>query len=152
MAKKRSPSHVPETSAADIERFINYVMLHGKKSIARKIMGDAFEIVKNRGYDNPHQTFQRAISNVTPLLEVRAKRIGGSVYQIPVEVPPKRQQSLAYRWLLDAAKNKKGSPLAKRLADEIIEAAEGMGAAVKKKDDVFKMAQANKAFAHYARY
>lgn len=152
MARKQSPPHVPENSQPDVERFINYVMLHGKKSGARKMMKDCFEIVIKRGYKDPHQTFQRAISNVTPLLEVRAKRIGGSVYQIPIEVTPKRQVSLAYRWLLGAAKGKKGSALSKRLADEFIEAAEGMGSAVKKKEDVFKMAQANKAFAHFARY
>jgi small subunit ribosomal protein S7 len=152
MAKKQSPMHVPENSQPDLEKFISYVMLHGKKSLARQIMKDCFEIIAKRGYKEPHQTFQRAVSNVTPLLEVRAKRIGGSVYQIPVEVTPKRQTSLAYRWILGAAKSKKGSPLAKRLADEFIEAAEGMGSAVKKKEDVFKMAQANKAFAHFARY
>jgi small subunit ribosomal protein S7 len=152
MLKKNLPSFIPENSSPEIEKLVTRVLLHGKKNIARAIVNQALEIVKNRGYADPLQTFQRAMSNVTPLLEVRAKRIGGSVYQVPVEVSPKRQVSLSYRWILDAARSKKGSPLAKRLADEIIEAAEGMGAAVKKKEDVFKMAQANKAFAHFARY
>ena len=152
MLKKRSAQHMPEHSNAQLETFANYIMQEGKKNVARTILNDAFEIIKNRGYQNPVETFQRAISNVTPLLEVRAKRVGGSVYQVPVEVSPKRQLALTYRWILGAARDKSGSPLAKRLANEIIEAAEGTGSAVKKKEDVFKMAQANKAFAHYARY
>lgn len=143
---------MPEQSNAQLETFANYIMQGGKKNVARTILNDAFEIIKNRGYQSPVETFQRAISNVTPLLEVRAKRVGGSVYQVPVEVSPKRQIALTFRWILGAARDKSGSPLAKRLANEIIEAAEGTGSAVKKKEDVFKMAQANKAFAHYARY
>jgi len=152
MTKKRSPQFVPADSNDKVELFVNYIMLHGKKNVARGILRDAFDIIKKRGYQNPADTFLRAVSNVTPLLEVRAKRVGGSVYQVPVEVNPKRQVSLSYRWLLNAAKAKKGASLAKRLADELIAASEGMGDAVKKKEDVFKMAQANKAFAHFARY
>jgi len=151
MAKK-APAFTPAKSTELIEKFINYIMLHGKKTIARKIFGDSMEILKTRGYNDPQDAFQKAVRNICPTLEVRAKRIGGSVYQIPVEVRPKRQQALAFRWLLKAAKDKKGSALSKRLANEIIEACEGTGAAIKKKDDTFKMAQANKAFAHFARY
>ena len=149
---KQAPQFTPEKSTELIEKFINYIMLHGKKSVARRIFSDSMEIIKTRGYKNPQETFEKAVRNVSPTLEVRAKRIGGSVYQIPVEVRQNRQQALAFRWILTAAKGKKGSPLAKRLADEFIEACEGTGTAIKKKEDTFKMAQANKAFAHFARY
>ena len=149
---KQAPKYTPEKSTEMIEKFINYIMLHGKKSIARRIFDDSMNIVKTRGYKNPQESFEKAIRNISPNLEVRAKRIGGSVYQIPVEVRPKRQQALAFRWMLKAAKERKGSTLAKRLADEIVEACEGTGSAIKKKEDTFKMAQANKAFAHFARY
>lgn len=149
---KQAPSFVPADSNQTIETFINYIMKKGKKTIARKIFRDCMEIVKTRGYTKPQESFEKAVRNVSPALEVRAKRIGGSVYQIPVEVLPKRQLSLAFRWLLDAARGKKGAPLARKLANEIIEACEGTGAAMKKKEDTFKMAQANKAFAHLAKY
>ena len=149
---KQAPGHIPANSNELIEKFINYVMLHGKKTVARKVFNNCMEIIKKRGYNKPQETFEKAVRNLFPTLEVKAKRIGGSVYQIPVEVRPKRQISLALRWLLGAAKDKKGSPLSKRLADEIIEAYEGTGTAMKKKEDIFKMAQANKAFAHFARY
>ena len=149
---KRSPQFTPEGSTDLIEKFINYLMLDGKKTTARRIFKDSLEMIKKRGYANPKETFEKAVRNVTPTLEVRAKRIGGSVYQIPVEVKQKRQISLSFRWILNAVKSKKGSPIAKRLADELIEACEGTGNAIKKKEDTFKMAQANKAFAHYARY
>ncbi len=151
MAKK-SPQFTPEGSTDLIEKFINYLMLDGKKTTARRIFKTSLDLIKKRGYANPKETFEKAVRNVTPTLEVRAKRIGGSVYQIPVEVKQKRQVSLSFRWILNAVKSKKGSPIAKRLADELIEACEGTGNAIKKKEDTFKMAQANKAFAHYARY
>ncbi len=149
---KQSPKFMPIHSTELAERFINSIMKRGKKTVAREIFEDCMEIVKTRGYTKPHETFEKAIRNVTPTLEVRAKRIGGSVYQIPVEVQPKRQMALSFRWILAAARDKKGSPLAKRLANELIEACEGTGSAVKKKEDAFKMAQANKAFAHLAKY
>ncbi|MDF2379210.1 MAG: 30S ribosomal protein S7 [Candidatus Gracilibacteria bacterium] len=149
---KRSPQFTPANSTELIEKFINYVMLDGKKSVARRIFKDTLELIEKRGYKKPEETFERAVRNVSPSLEVKAKRVGGSVYQIPMEVQQKRQIALSFRWILSAARGKKGSPLSKRLADELIEACEGTGAAVKKKEDVFKMAQANKAFAHFARY
>jgi small subunit ribosomal protein S7 len=152
MANKRSNAHVPPGSTEQLEVFVNYLMERGKKSVARTILHDSFEIIKKRGYPSPNDTFLKAVSNVTPILEVKAKRVGGSVYQVPVEVNPKRQIALAYRWILGAARGKKGAGLAKKLADELISASEGMGDAVKKKDDVFRMAQANKAFAHFSRY
>lgn len=151
MAKK-APKFTPAKSTDLIEKFINYIMLDGKKTTARRVFGDSMEIIQKRGYKNPQEAFEKAVRNVSPALEVRAKRIGGSVYQIPVEVGPKRQLALSFRWILNAARGKKGSPLSKRLADEIVEACEGTGSAMKKKEDTFKMAQANKAFAHFARY
>jgi len=149
---KQAPVFTPKNSTELIEKFINYIMLDGKKTTARRIFNDSMEIIKSRGYAKPRETFEKAIRNVQPSLEVRAKRIGGSVYQIPVEVQTKRQMALAFRWILNAARDKKGSPLARRLADELVEACEGTGTAIKKKEDTFKMAQANKAFAHLARY
>lgn len=149
---KRAPSFTPSHSNELVETFVNYLMLKGKKTTARKIFHDCMEIVKTRGYTKPQESFEKAIRNVSPTLEVRAKRIGGSVYQIPIEVQPKRQLALAFRWMLGAAREKKGAPLARRLANEIIEACENTGLAIKKKEDTFKMAQANKAFAHLAKY
>ena len=149
---KRAPSFTPADSNELMESFVNYVMKQGKKSTARKVFGECLEIVKTRGYTKPQEAFEKAVRNTSPTLEVRAKRIGGSVYQIPIEVQPKRQQALSFRWLLSAAREKKGSTIARRLANEIIEACEGTGLAIKKKEDTFKMAQANKAFAHLAKY
>ena len=143
---------MPADSTPMMELFVNYIMLHGKKTTARRIFKDALGIIQQRGYKNTAETFERAVRNASPMLEVKAKRVGGSVYQIPIEVSPKRQLTISFRWILGAAKSKKGSPLAKRLANEFIEACEGTGEAIKKKDDVFRMAQANKAFAHLARY
>jgi len=149
---KRAPNFTPAHSNELIETFVNYLMKRGKKTTARRIFGECMEIVKTRGYTKPAESFEKAIRNVSPTLEVRAKRIGGSVYQIPIEVQPKRQLALAFRWMLGAAREKKGAPLSRRLANEIIEACEGTGLAIKKKEDTFKMAQANKAFAHLAKY
>ncbi|MDP2691354.1 MAG: 30S ribosomal protein S7 [bacterium] len=149
---KKAPVHVPDNSTDLIEKFVNYIMLDGKKTTARRIFKESMEIIQKRGYNKPQETFEKAVQNLFPTLEVKGKRIGGSVYQIPVEVRPKRQLTLALRWLLSSTREKKGSPLSKRLADEIIEAYEGTGNAMKKKQDIFKMAQANKAFAHFARY
>jgi small subunit ribosomal protein S7 len=149
---KRAPSFTPAHSNELIETFVNYLMKQGKKTTARSIFHDCMEIVKTRGYTKPMESFEKAIRNISPTLEVKAKRIGGSVYQIPIEVQPKRQLALAFRWMLGAAREKKGAPLARRLANEIIEACENTGLAIKKKEDTFKMAQANKAFAHLAKY
>lgn len=149
---KQSPKYMPPGSNELMERFINAIMRKGKKTIARNIFTDCMGIVKTRGYTNPVETFEKAMRNISPTMEVRAKRIGGSVYQIPVEVQPRRQRALAFRWMLEAARGKKGAPLSKKLANEIIEACEGTGSAVKKKEDTFRMAQANKAFAHLAKY
>ncbi len=127
-------------------------MKQGKKNIARVIFKESMNILVEKGNKEPSKVFEKAIETIKPTLEIKAKRIGGAVYQIPVEVKPGRQLMLAFRWLLDAARSKKGSPMANRLADELMAASNGEGNAMKKKDDMMKMAQANKAFAHYAKY
>ena len=145
-------NYIPPDSDPVSEKFINYLMLDGKKTIARKIFKDMLAEIERRGHKKPKEVFFRGIENAKPSMEVRPKRVGGSIYQVPFEVSPKRQQMLAFRWILDTVRGKKGSPVAKLLAHEILEASEGSGNAVKKKEDVHRMAAANRAFAHYARY
>ena len=142
---------IPSGSDPTIEKFICSMMMQGKKSIARGIFQDAMDIIKTRTKDSPTDIFSKALLNVTPLVEVRPKRVGGAVYQVPVEVTPKRQQALSMRWIITAARDRKGIPMAQRLALELLDASSDQGAAVKKKQDVIKMAQANKAFAHLAK-
>jgi small subunit ribosomal protein S7 len=143
---------IPPDSNELMEKFINNVMQKGKKNTARRIFKDAFLEVQKRTNQNPEEVFNKALANATPVIEVRPKRVGGAVYQVPMEVRPKRQLSLSVRWILNGARSRKGQPMAKRLASELIDAFNNTGAAVKKKEDVFKMAQANKAFAHFAKY
>ena len=144
--------HTPKGSTPLIEKFINYLMLDGKKTVARRIFADMLKEIQKKGHSNPELVFEKAIENVEPTMEVRPKRIGGAVYQIPIEVKPNRRRMLAFRWILTTARKGKGAPIANLLAREILEASEGIGTAVKKKEDSHKMAAANKAFAHYARY
>lgn len=127
-------------------------MKEGKKNIARQIFRESMDILVEKGNKDPQKIFEKAIETVKPTLEVKPKRIGGAVYQIPMEVKPNRQLMLAFRWILDAARSRKGAPMAKKLAEELMNAANGEGNAMKKKEDTIKMAQANKAFAHYAKY
>lgn len=143
--------YIPEGSTSTIEKFVNCMMHDGKKSTARRVFKDSMDIIKTRTKEDPLEVFQKALLNATPLTEVRPKRVGGAVYQVPVEVSPKRQQSLSMRWILVAARARKGMPMAQRLALELLDAASEQGGAVKKKEDVLKMAQANKAFAHLAK-
>ena len=143
--------YIPAGSDPLIEKFICCIMKQGKKSTARRIFADAMDIIKTRTKDAPMDVFAKALLNTTPLVEVRPKRIAGAVYQVPSEVPAKRQQSLSVRWILTAARSRKGAPMAERLALELLEASNEQGAAVKKKEDVYKMAQANKAYAHFAK-
>ena len=143
--------YIPEGSDPNIEKFINCLMHGGKKSTARRIFWDAVEAMKKRTKEAPLEVFQKALLNATPLIEVRPKRVGGAVYQVPTEVNPKRQQSLSVRWLIDAARARKGARMAERLALELLDAAGNQGGAVKKKEDLQRMAQANKAFAHLAK-
>lgn len=138
------------STEAMFEKFINYIMLDGKKSVAIKIMNEAFEVIKSKGQKDPMGVFTKALENVMPRIEVRPKRVWGSIYQVPQEVKPKRQLFLAAKWLIDAARKKKGTGFHKFLANELIDAANESGDAVKKKLDVYKMAEANKAFARFA--
>jgi len=134
-----------------LEKFINYTMWSGKKETARKVMYKAFDVIKEKtGNPNPLEIFDLAMKNAGPLTEVRSKRIGGANYQVPREVRPERRLALAMRWIRDAARAKKGQPMHIKLADELIAASKNEGAAIKKKEDTHKMAESNKAFAHFA--
>ncbi|MFA5095455.1 MAG: 30S ribosomal protein S7 [Candidatus Paceibacterota bacterium] len=134
-----------------LEKFINYIMWNGKKETARKVMYQAFDIIKEKtGNPNPLEIFDLAMKNAGPLTEVRSKRIGGANYQVPREVRPERRLALAMRWIRDAARKNKGRPMHLKLADELIAASKNEGSAIKKKEDIHKMAEANKAFAHFA--
>jgi len=134
-----------------LEKFINYIMWSGKKETARKVMYKAFDIIKEKtGNPNPLEIFDLAIKNAGPLVEVRSKRIGGANYQVPREVRPERRLMLAMRWIRESARSKKGQPMHLKLADELISASKNEGVAIKKKEDTHKMAEANKAFAHFA--
>lgn len=137
-----------EYKSEAITRFINTVMKDGKKDTARRVVYKALDIIKKDG--DPLETFDTAIRNVSPLMEVRSRRVGGANYQVPREVPQQRRVSLAYRWLINAARAKKGKPMAEKLAAEILMASKNEGEAIKKKDDMHRMAEANKAFAHFA--
>ncbi len=132
-----------------VSQFINRIMKQGKKSIAARIMYGALDIVEARAKRPPLEVLEEAVRNVSPVLEVKPRRVGGSTYQIPVEVPPDRQLSLAMRWLLAAARSRPGKSMAEKLANELMDAARGTGAAVKKREDTHRMAEANRAFAHY---
>jgi small subunit ribosomal protein S7 len=143
--------YIPKGSDLLTEKFINCMMQDGKKSTSRRIFKDAMTFISTRTKEQPNEVFSKALLNVTPLVEVRPKRVGGSVYQVPVEVTPKRQQSLSIRWILKASRDRKGMPMSQRLGLELLDASADQGAAFKKKQDVIKMAQANKAYAHMAR-
>ena len=132
-----------------LSKFINYIMKKGKKSVARKVVYDAMEIIASKKKD-PLETFEAAIENVSPSMEVRSKRVGGATYQVPIPVGKERRFSLASRWIIDSAKSKKGRPMREKLAEELLNAASNTGVAVKKKEEIHKMADSNKAFAHFA--
>jgi len=132
-------------------KFINTLMWQGKKSTAEHVFYDAMDIISKKLSDaQPLEVFEKAVNNVKPLLEVRSKRVGGASYQVPMQVGPKRQQSLAFRWILQAARGKKGKPMSERLATELIDAYEERGGAMTTRENIHKMAEANKAFAHFA--
>ncbi|OGF27250.1 30S ribosomal protein S7 [Candidatus Falkowbacteria bacterium RIFOXYB2_FULL_34_18] len=135
----------------DIAKFINYIMKDGKKTIAQKVVYGAFDIIKEKTKQDPRHIFNKALKRISPLLEVRGRRVGGANYQIPYQVRGDRRFTMGCRWLIEAAKDKKGKPMSDRLASEILAASEGEGAAVRKKETVQKMAESNRAFAHFAR-
>ena len=134
-----------------VTQITNKVMLHGKRTVAEKIVYDAMDIIQSRldGDDMAIDTVKRAIENVKPPLEVRSRRVGGATYQVPVEVPARRSNTLAIRWVVDYARARREKTMAECLANELMDAANGLGAAMKKRDDIQKMAESNKAFAHY---
>jgi small subunit ribosomal protein S7 len=154
MRRKVTNRNIPKPDIAynseKLAKFINYIMWDGKKETARKVVYGAFDIIKEKTKTDPLEIFELALKNTSPLMEVRSRRIGGANYQVPREVRPERRQALAIRWITTAARAGKGRPMAERLADELIGASKGEGVAVKKRDDTHKMAESNKAFAHFA--
>ena len=132
-----------------VTKLINQVMIDGKKGTAEKIVYDAFDMIKEKTGEEAIDVFTKAMENLKPALEVKSRRVGGANYQVPVEVKPDRARALAYRWLINASRARGGHSMSENLANEIIDASEGTGAAVKKREDTHKMAEANKAFAHY---
>ncbi|MDP4009194.1 MAG: 30S ribosomal protein S7 [bacterium] len=154
MARKaiKKKSLAPDSVYSDslVTKLINHVMKDGKKSAARKIVYGSFDILKEKMKEEPLGVYLRAMENVGPLQEVRSRRVGGATYQVPVEVRGDRRQSLALRWIIGSARNKKGRPMREKLAEEIMAAAKNEGVAVKKKEDAHRMADANRAFAHLA--
>ena len=132
-----------------VTKLINQIMIDGKKGTAQRIVYDAFDMIKEKTGEDAMVVFERAMENIKPNLEVKSRRVGGANYQVPVEVKPERAQALAFRWLAQYARLRSGHTMAEKLANEIIDASNGIGASVKKKEDTHKMAEANKAFAHY---
>ncbi len=151
-APKRILTPDPRYASTLVAKFTNYLMERGKKSVAQTIVYDAFDRIEEKTKKKPMDVFEEALKNITPQLEVRSRRVGGANYQVPMPVRGDRRNALAFRWLIAAAKSRKGKPMCIRLSDEIMAAADSEGSAVKKKQDVHKMAESNRAFAHFARY
>lgn len=139
----------PKFSSADVTKFVNVIMLDGKKAVAEQIVYGALDQIENKTGKNPLEVFSQALGNVKPMVEVKSRRVGGANYQVPVEVRPVRRMALAMRWLREAAKKRGEKSMTQRLAGELIEASEGRGGAMKKREEVHRMAEANKAFAHF---
>ncbi len=139
----------PKFGSVDLAKFVNVLMTRGKKSIAERIVYDAFEQIKTKSGKDPLEIFNQAVTNVRPMVEVKSRRVGGANYQVPVEVRPARRAALSMRWLREAAQKRSEKSMDGRLASELIEAAEGRGGAMKKREEVHRMAEANKAFSHY---
>jgi len=149
-APKRDVLPDPKFKSEVVAKFVNHIMLDGKKSVAEKIVYGAFDQVKKVKLDQAEvDVFEKALDNVSPMVEVKSRRVGGATYQVPVEVRPERRQTLGMRWLIDAARKRKEKTMGQRVAAEILEAIDGRGSAVKKREDTHKMAEANKAFAHF---
>ena len=149
--EKRIITPDPVYNSVIVSRFINQIMRKGKKTVARKIVYNSLDIIKEKLKQDSLDIFTKAINNTSPTMEVKSKRVGGATYQVPREVPEKRKKTLAMRWIIGAAKKKKKKPMKEKLAEELIEASENRGSAVKKKEDIHRMAEANRAFAHFAR-
>ncbi len=149
---KKPKSGVLVLADSKSEKFINYLMKDGKKSVARRVFADTMDEIKAAGHQNPQGVLFTAIENAAPSIMIKSKRVGGSVYQVPVEVKTGRKMYFACKWILDAARSKKWKPMSKKLSEELLAAYSEQGTAVKKKEDVHKMAEANKAFAYMAKY
>ena len=147
--KRRSVDPDPKYKNIHIQRFINRLMQRGKKSVAQRVIYNCFDLIKQKVNQEPLEIFKKAVKNATPLVKVKARRIGGSTYQVPVEVGQFEGESLGTRWIIAATRNRPGKSMSEKLASELIDAANGQGTAFKKKEDTHKMAEANKAFAHY---
>jgi len=150
-APRRKTANDPKYNSPLVGKFVNYVMRDGKKRTAERVVYDAFNIIEQKGEKPAIEVFDEAVKNISPTLEVKSKRVGGANYQVPLQVRAERRVQLAFRWILVAARSKKGKPMAERLADELLLAAQNEGDAMKKKQDVQRMAEANRAFAHFAR-
>ena len=148
-APKRLPVVDPKYKSAVIPKLINSIMYDGKKTIAEKIIYEAIEKIKTKSKDEPLSVFNDAINNIRPTVEVRSRRVGGATYQVPVEVKSKRSQALALRWLIDASRKRKDKKMSDKIFNEIYDAYQNRGSAIKKKEDTHKMAESNKAFAHF---
>ena len=149
VAAKREILPDPKFGNITLAKFINHLMISGKKSVAEKIVYTALDKLQERGSEDPIESFNKALEAIQPMVEVKSRRVGGATYQVPVEVRPSRRAALAMRWLVEAARKRGEKSMALRLAGEVADAVEGRGAAVKKREDVHRMAEANKAFAHY---
>jgi small subunit ribosomal protein S7 len=148
-APKRQVLPDPRYNSRTLARFINKIMLRGKKSVAERIAYGAFDILQNKTQKDPMEVFTQALNNVMPLVEVRPRRVGGATYQVPMEVRPDRRQAMGMRWLISFARSRPGRTMEERLASELLDAANNQGSSVKKREDTHRMAEANKAFAHY---
>ena len=148
-AVKRDVLPDPIYNSKLVTKLINTIMNDGKKGVAQRILYEAFDIIKEKTNQEPNEVFEKAMENIKPALEVKSRRVGGANYQVPVEVRPDRARALALRWLVQYAKTRGGQSMAENLANEIIDASNGVGSAVKKREDTHRMAEANKAFAHY---
>ena len=148
-AEKRPVLPDPQFNNRLASMMVHRLMKHGKKSTAQKILSDAFGLINERTGSDPIELFETAVKNATPLVEVRARRVGGATYQVPLEVPPDRGRQLATRWLITGARSRKGRPMREKLAQELLDASKGEGSAVKRREDLHRMAEANRAFVHY---
>ena len=146
---KREVLPDPKFGSQDVSKFINAIMQSGKKAVAERIVYGAFEAIVAKGGKDPLEVFSAALSNVRPVVEVKSRRVGGANYQVPVEVRPARRMALSMRWLREAARKRAEKSMAQRLAGELLEASEGRGSAMKKREEVHRMAEANKAFSHF---
>jgi small subunit ribosomal protein S7 len=151
-APKREIAADPKYASTNVAKFVNYIMHDGKKNTAMRVVYAAFDIIAEKTKKNAVEVFEEAIKNISPAVEVKSRRVGGANYQIPIPVRGERRLSLAFRWMIDAARSRKGKPMAEKIAEEIVSASMNEGTAAKKKADVHRMAEANRAFAHFAKF